>query len=79
MKAIPLHKIIRVILGSVLMGIGISFTIWANVGSDPMTVFWIGTAQKLSITVGQANIVVSLIILLFVFFMDKKQIHVGSL
>lgn len=72
-------KIWKVLLGSAIMGLGISFTIWANVGSDPMTVFWMGTAKQLSISIGMANLLVCGIILIFVFFLDRKQIHVGSL
>ena len=79
MRKEEIKRLIRVILGSAIMGLGISFTIWASVGSDPMTVFWMGTAKQLSISIGMANLLVCAIILLFVFFIDRKQIHVGSL
>ena len=79
MKNKQVNKGIRVVIGSMIMGIGISLTIWANVGSDPLTIFWIGIAQNLSISVGQANLLVSAVILCLVFFMDKKQIHIGSI
>ncbi|MEG0274381.1 MAG: YitT family protein [Longicatena sp.] len=79
MGKLQIGKLLRVIIGSLIMGVGIAFTIWANVGSDPMTLFWIGISNTLSITVGQANILVCAIILVFVFFMDKKQIHIGSI
>lgn len=72
-------KLGYVILGSLIMGIGISMTIIANVGSDPMSVFWIGISDTLSISVGQANLLVCSCILLVVLFVDRKQLHIGSL
>lgn len=44
-----------------------------------MTLFWIGIADQLHITVGQANILVCVVLLAIVFFLDRHQIHVGSL
>lgn len=74
-----LRKLLLVIVGSFIMGIGISMTIAVNLGSDPMTLFWIGVASHLHITVGQANLLVCAVLLVIVFFMDRKQIHLGSL
>ena len=74
-----LKKLLFVTLGSLIMGLGISITIGVNLGSDPMTLFWIGIADQLHITVGQANILVCVVLLAIVFFLDRHQIHVGSL
>lgn len=74
-----LRKSIVVTLGSIIMGIGISLTIASNLGSDPMTLLWVGLSNTLSISIGQANVLVSAIILIFVFFLDKSHISVGSL
>ena len=49
-------KIGLVVLGSLISGIGIAITIAVDLGSDPMTLFWIGIADTLHITVGQANL-----------------------
>ena len=74
-----LKKLLIVILGSFIMGIGISLTIAVNLGSDPMTMFWIGVSKMLHISVGQANLLVCAILLVYVFFADRKHIHVGSI
>lgn len=74
-----LKKLLFVTLGSLIMGIGISITIGVNAGSDPMTLFWIGIADHLHITVGQANLLVCAVLLVIVFFLDRHQIHIGSL
>ena len=74
-----LKKLLFVTLGSLIMGLGISITIGVNLGSDPMTLFWIGIAAQLHITVGQANILVCVVLLAIVFFLDRHQIHVGSM
>ncbi|HIW17742.1 MAG TPA: hypothetical protein H9886_01195 [Candidatus Faecalicoccus intestinipullorum] len=74
-----LKKTGLVILGSLISGIGIAITIAVDLGSDPMTLFWIGIADTLHITVGQANLLVCAVILAVIFFVDRKQIHVGSI
>ena len=74
-----LKKLFFVVLGSFIIGFGISLTIAVNLGSDPMTLFWIGIANQLHITVGQANLLVCAVLLFIVFFFDRHQIHVGSI
>ena len=74
-----LKKLLFVVLGSAIMGIGIAVTIAAVLGSDPMTLFWIGIADQLHISVGEANLLVCAILLTIVFFLDRHQIHVGSI
>lgn len=73
-----LKKLTKVVFGSLIMGIGISLTISVQLGSDPMTLFWIGISQSLHITIGQANVLVCIILLLFVFFANRKHLHLGS-
>ena len=74
-----LKRSVMVLLGSFIMGIGIYLTIVGNIGSDPLTMLWIGIAEKLTITVGQANLLVSAVMLVIVFFIDRKELFVGSL
>lgn len=74
-----LKKLMAVVLGSFIMGVGISLTIAVNLGSDPMTMFWIGVANLFHISVGQANLLVCTVLLIYVFFADRKHIHVGSI
>ena len=72
-------KLVNVIVGSLIMALGIRFIIAVNLGSDPMTMFWIGISNLFSISVGQANILTSTLFLLIVFFLDRKQLNVGSI
>ena len=72
-------KLLLVVLGSTVMGIGIYLTIIANFGSDPLTMFWIGLSNRLGIRIGQANLLVSALMLIVVFFMDRKEIFIGSI
>ena len=74
-----LKKLCLVLLGSFIMGVGIRLTIAVDLGSDPMTLFWIGLANQLHISVGQANLLVCAVLLFIVFFFDRHQIHVGSI
>ncbi len=74
-----LKRSTMVLIGSFIMGIGIYLTILGNIGSDPLTMLWIGIAENLTITVGQANLLVSAVMLFIVFFIDRKELFVGSL
>lgn len=68
-----------VIIGSFIMGVGIYLTILSQLGNDPLTMFWIGVAKQLSLTVGQANLLVSAVMLFIVFFFQRKELSIGSL
>ncbi|MBM7709167.1 YczE/YyaS/YitT family protein [Enterococcus lemanii] len=68
-----------VVIGSFIMGIGIYLTMLSQLGNDPLTMFWIGVSKQLSLTVGQANLLVSGIMLFIVFFFQRKELSVGSL
>ena len=68
-----------VVLGSLIMGVGIYLTIIGKLGSDPLTMLWMGVSDKLSISVGQANLLVTGLMLIVVFFMNRKEIFIGSL
>ncbi len=60
------------------MALGIQFTIAANLGTDPMTMFWTGISNLFSITIGESNILISLFLMIIAFFIDRKQLHIGS-
>ncbi|MEG0265816.1 MAG: hypothetical protein RSC93_10625 [Erysipelotrichaceae bacterium] len=74
-----IKRTIMVILGSFVMGIGISIVVSSGVGSDPMSLFWLGLSKQLSITFGQANILVNIVFIGIVFFINRSYINIGSL
>lgn len=73
-----MKQLCMVVVGSIIMGVGISLCVISNLGADPLTMLWQGFTNLLPMTLGQANLFVSGVILLIVFFLDKKQIHIGS-
>lgn len=74
-----LYKSIIVILGSFVMGAGVAVAVCGRQGADPLAVVWDGMSDVFSITVGQANMILSVILFLLAFWVDKKQLHVGTI
>ncbi|MEG2170741.1 MAG: YitT family protein [Erysipelotrichaceae bacterium] len=74
-----IKRTMMVIVGSFIMGIGISIVVSSGVGSDPMSLFWLGLSKQLSITFGQANILVNIVFIGIVFFINRSYINIGSL
>ena len=74
-----LYKSMIVILGSFVMGAGVAVAVCGRQGADPLAVVWDGMSGVFSITVGQANMILSVILLLLVFLVDKKQLHIGTI
>lgn len=67
------------IIGLVIRGIGVGFMIAANLGANPATVFQQGFASSIHMTYGTGAAIANILILLAVYFYDKKYVHVSSL
>lgn len=61
------------------MGFGIGFFIRAGLGADPVTVLAQGIALNTGITVGRANQLVSLGLLVAVLIADRRKLGAGTL
>ena len=61
------------------MGFGIALSIQGTRGADPFGLFWEGLSKVFSISIGQANIYSNFIILIAVYFIDRAQIHIGTI
>jgi uncharacterized membrane protein YczE len=66
-------------IGFAIMGFGIGLFIMAGLGADPVTVLAQGIALNTGITVGRANQLVSLGLLLAVLIVDRSKLGVGTL
>lgn len=71
MKTIMI-RIIKLVAGLFLYSVGIVMTINANLGLAPWDVFHQGLGYKIGITMGQASIVVGVIIVFFNFFFGER-------
>lgn len=74
-----LEKLLLVIIGSIIVGLGIAIATTSSFGADPITVLWDGITNIIPVTIGQASIILSLLMLCAVVVMDRKQINVGTI
>lgn len=61
------------------MGLGVAVAIHGGHGTDPLATFWEGLSIKLPITVGQANFLVSILLIIISIFIDRKQLNIGTI
>lgn len=71
-------RFIRLILGLVLFATGMCLTIQANLGRAPWDVLHHGISLVTGITIGQANIVMSVVVLILSLLL-KEKIGIGTL
>ena len=69
-----LKKIFLVIIGTVIAAYGIDLAIHAGFGGATLAVLWNGISNTFHITIGQASFIVAVIMIVFCFFYDRKQI-----
>ncbi|WP_071441777.1 hypothetical protein [Traorella massiliensis] len=74
-----IKKYIVFILGSFIMGVGIGLCNFANLGVDPMSVLVLGTYQRLHVSFGMMNLLISLLQLLIAYLLDKKNVTIATL
>ena len=73
-----MRRVIRLIVGSIVMGGGIAIAMKGGFGVDPMALFWEGIHIQTGMSYGTANIVVSGVIILMLFFIDRSQLGIGT-
>ena len=61
------------------MGVGIGLCNFANLGVDPMSVLVLGTYQRLHVSFGMMNLLISLLQLLIAYLLDKKNVTIATL
>lgn len=73
-----MKKLLILTLGVSLMSFGIAMYLKADFGADPITTFTSGTSIFLNISIGRASQLSMSIILLIIFFIDRKRIGLGA-
>ena len=73
-----MRRVIRLIVGSIVMGGGIAIAMKGGFGVDPMALFWEGIHIQTGISYGTANLLVSGVIILMLFFIDCSQLGIGT-
>ncbi|HHU55593.1 MAG TPA: hypothetical protein GXZ48_02730 [Acholeplasmataceae bacterium] len=79
MKKINLFiRIILLLLGFIFLGFGAALLSEIGIGGDAVLVFEQGFARSLNISLGESVIILSLILLILMFFLDRKMINIGT-
>ena len=56
------------------MGAGVAIAVCGRQGADPLAVVWDGMSNVFTITVGQANIVLNIVLFIIAFLLDKNNL-----
>lgn len=71
-------QLIIFFLGLWIIQCGVAIFLNANIGSDPFTLFTQGVSKTLNITPGNANRIITLIILFVLLLLDRSNINIGT-
>ena len=72
-------KIIIIVIGSVIAAYGIPLALYAGFGGATLAVLWQGISRTFHISIGMASLIVAIIMIVFSFFYDRSQIHIGTI
>lgn len=66
-------------LGLCLIQVGVALMLRLNIGSDPFTLFTQGLADKLHMTAGAANRIITIVLAIILLFTDRTYLKVGTI
>jgi len=72
-------KIITIIIGTIGIGVGITFCIVANLGIDPCSTFNNGLSNWFNIEIGTMMIITNAIIFGFMLIFYREGVHLGTI
>ena len=72
-------KIIIIVIGSVIAAYGITLALYAGFGGATLAVLWQGISRTFHISIGMASLIVATVMIVFAFFYDRSQIHIGTI
>lgn len=67
------------IVGSSLVGFGVGLCVTTSLGADALGVLWEGIAGQLSITVGQASLLITAVCILMVLLIKKDELGLATI
>lgn len=73
------EKIIIIVIGSIIAAYGITLALYAGFGGATLAVLWQGISRTFHISIGMASLIVAIIMIVFSFFYDRSQIHIGTI
>ena len=72
-------KIIIIVIGSVIAAYGITLALYAGFGGATLAVLWQGISRTFHISIGMASLIVAIVMIVYAFFYDRSQIHIGTI
>ena len=72
-------KIIIIVIGSIIAAYGITLALYAGLGGATLAVLWQGISKTFHISIGMASLIVAIVMIVFAFFYDRSQIHIGTI
>lgn len=73
------EKIIIIVIGSIIAAYGITLALYAGFGGATLAVLWQGISKTFHISIGMASLIVAIVMIVFAFFYDRSQIHIGTM
>ena len=74
-----IKKIIIIVLGSIIAAYGITLALYAGFGGATLAVLWQGLSKTFHMSIGMASLIVAIVMIVFAFFYDRSQIHIGTI
>lgn len=77
-----IHKYMKktfiILIGSIVAGLGLTIAVHMGFGAATLAVFWQGISLKLHMSLGMASLFISLLMIVLVLVIDRRQIHIGT-
>ncbi len=67
------------IIGAMVIGIGVCFVVYGDLGGDAMTTFQQGLSVTLNIGLPTAQIIANGLFVVILFFLDKKSVNIDTI
>ena len=67
------------VIGSIIAAYGITLALYAGFGGATLAVLWQGISKTFHISIGMASLIVAIVMIVFAFFYDRSQIHIGTI
>lgn len=74
-----MKKIIIIVIGSIIAAYGITLALYAGFGGATLAVLWQGISKTFHISICMASLIVAIVMIVFAFFYDRSQIHIGTI
>lgn len=74
-----ISKVVKVVIGSVILGFGISLAVLSGHGGDAISVFSQGLGKCLNISIGNASILFYIVFLIPAYLIDKHELGLGTI